>query len=190
MQTAYQLKDNDFQALLKCSFPVVRIQSKLLLAVLSKHLEISYVGDLSLQKDEVAYVSHCLSNLMQCNSSSWMPSDESVFSSIEEIIYSLQCLISLPVDKANCGHPLLIDKLIYLSFQKNMPYAKAAFGVLWDLFVDPKVQAIARRESINIQNLKQLFSLHYDTPSEMSYNAFTALLLGNGNAEGELCLPL
>ena len=171
--------------LLNCSFVSVRTQSKFLLAILSKHLKVENVRDLSLLKDEIAYIIHCLNNHMQYNSTRKIPNDRSVFSSIDELIHSLQCLLSLPVDKTYLAQSPLIDTMVTLSSHKDMPYAKKTFEVIWDLFMDNKIAPLVARNKSISENRQQLFP-----SSRITFDALATLSSGKGNIEGEFRLSI
>lgn len=175
MQTAFQLENSDFQALLHCSSVLVRFLSKSILAFLANYMEVRDIIHLSLQKDEVMFVAKCL---MQSESPTSI--DGLVFS-VEKILHSLQYLTSLPGDKS-CFLPLLLDTLLSLCLCDDKPTARSALGILWNLSMDPTV-ALAILNHENAIHTLQMIRVFTDGLSELSSNILWTL--GYGNALGK-----
>ena len=153
MQVAFQLDYGKFQPLLNCSLILVRILTKSIFAFLAKYREYSdTLQYIALQKEEVVFISSCLTNSLQTQSvTKVLP-----FANPDEIFHSLQVLTSYPCDKTGCIVPIFLDILISTSLYDDKKIAKSALEILWNLSFDPSVALEILNHENAIHSLQNL----------------------------------
>ena len=153
MQAAFHVEHSKFQPLLNCPILTVRVLTKSIFAFVGKYRKIpNLLQYVSLQKEDVVCIASHLTDVLQSGTSS----NSTIFSSVEEILHSLQSLTSYPSNIKHCGLLLLLDTLISTCSFGDKTVARLAMETLWNLSFDPNVAlAIINHESA-IHTLQKL----------------------------------
>ena len=182
IQTAFQLRNTDYQPLLCCSLVVVQILSKFILAFTNKLGDFIDPNDCILKKDEVNFIVNCLSDLMLTRKVTHKSNEstaELIFSSVDELLESLKHVTSFSAEFSLVS-PQLLDALLSLSLHSNNSTAKLALEVLWNLSLKPSA-------SLLISNHENAIStLQCSWVTKPAFNDLTSnilWILGHGNSE-------
>ena len=184
-QTAFQLRNTDYQPLLRCSLVVVRILSKFILAFTDK---LGDFIDCILKRDEVDYIVNCLSELMLTRKVTHESTDQLIFSSVEELLESLKSITSLSLlstEKFSFVSLQLLDALLSLSLHSNNSTAKLALEVLWNLSLKPSTALLMTDHENVIHTLQRSWVTN---PVFNDLSSCILCILGHGNAESMLTL--
>ena len=180
---AYQLKNISHQALVHCSHIIVRVLSKFILAILDKHTPVMDPNSLTMKEDEIGFIVNCLSYLIQSRKPSDESTDDLVFSSVEELLWSLDSLTSLSTRTVYCNSPLLFDILVSLCLHSDSAIARMALKVLWNLSFEPTTALYISNHENVICTLQSSW-MRKTAISDLSCNIL--LVLGYGNAESKI----
>ena len=87
--------------------------------------------------DEVRFISDSFASFI--NSGEISADDRTIKFSVEQLLFCLQKLSSLPCDKSCCALPCLLDALLALSSYDDKTTATSALEVLWNIGMEPAV---------------------------------------------------
>ena len=187
-QTAFDLQLTCLQPLLNCSLLPVRDISKSIVALLAGYwwyMDTSAVATLFLTHDEVRFISDSFASFI--NSGEISADDRTIKFSVEQLLFCLQKLSSLPCDKSCCALPCLLDALLALSSCGDKTIATSALEVLWNISMEPTVAlAILCHESV-VSTLQKM-SVFSTALADLARSILWTL--GYGNAEGECHIAL
>ena len=187
-QTAFDLQLTCLQPLLNCSLLPVRVISKSIVALLAGYwwyMDTSAVATLFLTHDEVRFISDSFASFI--NSGEISADDRTIKFSVEQLLFCLQKLSSLPCDKRCCALPCLLDALLALSSYDDKTIATSALEVLWNIGMEPTVGlAILCHE--NVVCALQKISLFSSGLADISQSILW--ILGHGNTEGRCHVAL
>ena len=187
-QTAFDLQLTCLQPLLNCSLLPVRVISKSIVALLAGYwwyMDTSAVATLFLTHDEVRFISDSFASFI--NSGEISADDRTIKFSVEQLLFCLQKLSSLPCDKSCCALPCLLDALLALSSYDDKTIATSALEVLWNIGMEPTVGlAILCHE--NVVCALQKISLFSSGLADISQSILW--ILGHGNTEGRCHVAL
>ena len=184
-QAAFELQLTCLQPLLNCSSLLVRVISKSIVAFLAGYVDMSDVATLSLTNDEVKFLADSFTSFIN-HGVTCVSADRLKFS-VEELLFSLQNLSSLPCDKSCCALPCLLDALLALSSYDDKTIATSALEVLWNIGMEPTVGlAILCHENVvcTLQKMSVFNSALADLARSILW------ILGYGNAEGKCHVAL
>ena len=158
-QTAFDLQLTCLQPVLNCSLLPIQIISKSIFALLAGYwwyMDTSAVATLLLTHDEVRFFSDSFASFI--NSGEISTDDRTITFSVEELLFCLQKLFSLPCDKSCCALPCLLDALFALSSHDDKTIATSALEVLWNIGMEPTVGlAILSHENVVCALQKDVF---------------------------------
>ena len=184
-QAAFELQLTYLQPLLNCSSLAVRVISKSIVAFLADYIDMSDVATLCLTNDEVEFFADSFTGFIN-HGMACVSADRLKFS-VEELLFCLQKLSSLPCDKSCCALPCLLDALLALSSYDDKTIATSALEVLWNISMEPTV-GLAILCHKNVVCTLQKMSVFNVALADLARNILW--ILGYGNAEGECHIAL
>ena len=187
-QAAFELQLTPLQPVLNCSSLPVRVISKSIVAFLAGYVGTSDVATLSLTNDEVKFFADSFTSFIN-HGITCVSADRTITFSVEELLFCLQKLSSLPCDKSYCALPCLLDALLALSSYDDKAIATSALEVLWNIGMEPTVGlAILYHE--NVVCTLQKMSVFNSALADLAKNILWILGYGNAEAECRVALTL
>ena len=149
------------------------------------YMDTSAVATLFLTHDEVRFISDSFASFI--NSGEISADDRTIKFSVEQLLFCLQKLSSLPCDKSCCALPCLLDALLALSSYDDKIIATSALEVLWKIGMELTI-GLAILSHGNVVCTLQKMSVFNIALADLARNILW--ILGYGNVEGECHIAL